>query len=203
MLSGNTRSSYLGIRVLLLEFFPHYIGEISNVKLFFLIGETAGQTGIDRKLSKKAHNTYTGEKLNMKEISDSSITKITIKSRSGCGPAEEAYCDTLTIRPGKMSYIYKPYCESETNSPRRWSYSTDNPQFMRIYIIICMEAEAILCFENECRMEDVRTYELTATFSDGTKECKVLRGDETGTGILLSLLKMLVPPLEDEPGMMT
>ena len=58
-----------------------------------------------------------------------SIKRIVLRSTSGYGTLESAYCDELVIERNSISYKYEPIEETLSNPKLKWKYTATSPSF--------------------------------------------------------------------------
>lgn len=134
-----------------------------------------------------------------KMLSDEKIEKITIKSSSGYGPADEAYEDKLTIADTGIQYEYKPIYSTEKHQPHKWSYRTDGSEFRKLWQELCeMMPDIIECPEEMCL--DAGEVRFVIAFASKNK---IVRNFWGAYGepfwSCFRLIKKMVPGCEEEP----
>ena len=128
------------------------------------------------------------------------IIRIAIKGCSGYGPYELAYKDKLTLTPTSIAYEYVPELESESNSLKRWKYSTNSIDFRTAFSRISELAEKV--FESDLDAElvtDVGFTEFIITYSDKTKKSAMFWTSGEQFAEMFTLIGQLIPRTEDIP----
>ena len=127
------------------------------------------------------------------------IIRITIKGESGYCPVDEAYTDKVTIDRDSIRYEYKPEVESEINPPRKWSYKTSSPIFLKLFREAAAAVENILNWEDEPFVTDLGVTSFTVTYDDKTKDTRdfILPGDVFQE--CFAIIKQMVPECEYTP----
>lgn len=129
------------------------------------------------------------------------IVKITLKGSSCFGLSIDAYTDKVTITQDKISYLYRPMIESEYNPVRKWSYSTNSPNFKKTYAEICEEVQFLHNRYSTIPCEDYMGIEAKITFSDKRIEHATYY-DLTSDSELIKLIRNLVPDYEIMPNVL-
>lgn len=130
------------------------------------------------------------------------IIRIIIKSESGYGPADEAYSDKITIGRDYITYEYKPAIENNINVPRKWSYKTTSPFFLKLFTEAVAAVEKIMNREEGPFADDVGVTTFTVMYVDKTKTTKdfFLPGEEFKE--CFDILKQMVPGCEYIPAVL-
>ena len=76
----------------------------------------------------------------------------------------------LTLTPTSISYEYKPYLESETNPPRKWSHRTNSPLFKVGFERVVTTMPSVLEPEEVWECTDVGMMDFTVTYDDKSRK---------------------------------
>ena len=130
------------------------------------------------------------------------IIRIIIKGGSGYGPVDEAYSDKVTIERDSIRYEYEPAVESDINVPRKWSYRTTSPIFLKLFAEAADAVEKILNREEGPFVTDLGVTTFTVTYADKTKATRdfILPGDEFKE--CFYIIKQMVPSCEYTPAVL-
>ncbi len=72
------------------------------------------------------------------------IKRVLVKRRSSFSAGTPAYIDTLRLEADRICYEHKPVFYDEVPSARKWDYSTNSPEFEKLFLAAAEEAERIL-----------------------------------------------------------
>lgn len=97
------------------------------------------------------------------------IDKLVIRSLSGYCPVEMAYEDKLTVEKDSISYQYKPVVETENNPQRKWRYTSNSPEFLRLFYEMAAQLPFVMELSNTLETKDAGNIHLYVTFTDRSK----------------------------------
>ena len=100
------------------------------------------------------------------------IVKIVIRSESGYGCTDDAYEDSITVKPTGISYHYTPFLESEINPLCKWSYKAESAAFREKFQHLASIAEEIIPCEEQVIILDAGATDLIVYYSDKTKKVR-------------------------------
>lgn len=98
------------------------------------------------------------------------IIKVNIKSSFGFVPLEDAYNDKLSIASNTISYEYVPAYITELNQTQKWSYKTNNPNFILSFNKITKMIGDIIHAEVIEHWCDIGEIEFIVTYEDNPKK---------------------------------
>lgn len=98
------------------------------------------------------------------------IIKVNIKSSSGFVPLEDAYNDKFSITSNTISYEYVPAYITELNQIQKWSYKTNNPNFILSFNKITKMIDDIMHAEVLEHWCDIGEIEFIVTYEDKSKK---------------------------------
>lgn len=132
------------------------------------------------------------------------IVRIVIKGESGYGPVDEAFTDKVTITESSIKYEYKPHpCSNlETNTPRKWSYSTDSPLFKHVFKQVAEMTPKYLYSDDILFVTDIGATEIIATFEDKHRESANFFCPSEYFEEYFRLIKEMVPKTEYIPAVL-
>lgn len=126
---------------------------------------------------------------------ESKVTKITIKTHSGYGPAEFAYSAKMVLTNDSVSYEHKPIIETENNPMLKWSYKTTQESYAGLFLKIGNMAESYFSKRIDYCVMDVGVTSISIVYEDGKRRSKSFDCFESEFEELFSLLNQLAPEL--------
>lgn len=132
------------------------------------------------------------------------IVRIVIKGESGYCPSDQAFTDKVTITETSIKYEYKPHpcSESETNIPRKWSYTTDSPLFKLVFKKVAEMTPKYLYSTDILFATDLGATEIIATFKDKHRESASFFCPSEYFEEYFCLIKEMVPKTEYVPAVL-
>lgn len=127
------------------------------------------------------------------------IIKVNIKSSSGFVPLEDAYNDKLSITSNSLSYEYVPVYITEVNQIQKWSYKTNNPNFITSFNKIAEMINDIMYTEILEHWCDIGEIEFIVTYEDKSKKRASFFLPPDYFETVFKEIKKLIPSLEQIP----
>ena len=127
------------------------------------------------------------------------IIKVNIKSGSGFVPLEDAYNDKLSITSNSLSYEYVPVYITEVNQIQKWSYKTNNPNFITSFNKIAEMINDIMYTEILEHWCDIGEIEFIVTYEDKSKKRATFFLPPDYFETVLKEIKKLIPSLKQIP----
>lgn len=134
-----------------------------------------------------------------RRINLSDIIKVNIKSSSGFVPLEDAYNDILSITSNSLSYEYVPVYITEVNQIQKWSYKTNNPNFITSFNKIAEMINDIMYTEILEHWCDIGEIEFIVTYEDKSKKRATFFLPPDYFETAFKEIKKLIPSLEQIP----
>ena len=127
------------------------------------------------------------------------IIKIVIRSESGYGCIDDAYEDSITVKPTGISYHYTPFLESEMNPSCKWSYKAESAAFREKFQHLASIAEEIIPCEEQVIILDAGATDLIVYYSDKTKKVREYFFEDDRADFFLKMLREMIPSFEKMP----
>ena len=127
------------------------------------------------------------------------IIKIVIRSESGYGCIDDAYEDSITVKPTGISYHYIPFLESEMNPSCKWSYKAESAAFREKFQHLASVAEEIIPCEEQVIILDAGATDLIVYYSDKTKKVREYFFEDDRADFFLKMLREMIPSFEKMP----
>lgn len=127
------------------------------------------------------------------------IVQIEISSSSGLTMAEFAYKDKLTISKDKIEYENLPFYESEQNPHQKWSYSTNNPEFSKLFDELAKSVYEIVHTNEMLIIFDAGDVTYTVTYTDNSREQQTFSLLNNCFDEFFSIIQKMIPPMEKIP----
>lgn len=127
------------------------------------------------------------------------IVKIVIRSESGYGCIDDAYEDSITVKPTGISYHYTPFLESEMNPSCKWSYKAESAAFREKFQHLASVAEEIIPCEEQVIILDAGATDLIVYYSDKTKKVREYFFEDDRADFFFKMLREMIPSFEKMP----
>ena len=118
------------------------------------------------------------------------ITRITIKSESGYGPADSACKDRLTIT--RSSVRYESTNPRGNVSPEKWTVTNHSAAFNNMFLNLCAEVEQIMTLPEAPLSRDAGTTTFVVMEDTGTKRERTLSEPDERYTIIFTIIDQMV-----------
>ena len=118
------------------------------------------------------------------------ITRITIRSESGYGPADSACKDRLTIT--RTSVRYESSNPAGKMPPEKWTVTNHSEAFEKMFLNLCEEVEQIMTLPEAPPSRDAGTTTFVVMEDTGTKRERTLNEPDERYTICFTIIDQMV-----------